>query len=171
MTRTSFSLSQVVPVALLGLGLSLSSCVVNPVWGDRPLSRDTPIDFSGATAKAGIPIRIQAWNLTTNTWNTIRSFNASNGRVATSPDLYGWDAQDVVIPNQYWGPGTRCTGGMANLRVIELNTDGTVSELATFDEAGRDCLNDRMNAGEHPINAGNACKYPDPRIVLFSQPC
>jgi hypothetical protein len=171
MTRTSFSPSKLLPAALLGLGLALSGCVFNPVWGDEPLSRDTPIDFSGATANASAPLRIQAWNLTTNAWNTIRSFNASNGRVATSPDLFGWSAQDVVIPNQYWGPGTRCSPGMSNLRVIELNSDGTVLELVTFDEAGRDCLNDRMNAGEHPISAGNACKYPDPRIVLFSQSC
>jgi hypothetical protein len=159
------------PTALLGLCLALSGCVIYPAWGDEPLSRDTAIDFSGATANAGISIRIQAWNLSTNAWNTLRTFNASTGKVATSPDLFGWSAPDVVIPNAYWGPGTRCTPGMANLRVVEVNANGSLLEMATFDEAGRDCLFERMNLGEHAINAGNACKYPDPRIVLFSQPC
>ncbi|MBP8805040.1 MAG: hypothetical protein KBG48_01955 [Kofleriaceae bacterium] len=153
-------------VAVVLSTAALPGCVTSPNWGDSPSSRRDAIDFTGMASRANAPLRVQAWNYTTSTFDTVRSFTGSATRLATSPDLYGWSTNTVVLPDRYWSPGGCESSGMANLRVLEVNTDGTTSELATFTEAGMDCVNDHLGEGDHPVVAGNACRYPEPRIVL-----
>lgn len=149
----------------------LAACVTSPIWGDEPTRRD-PIDFTGVVSRASAPVRVQAWNHGTATFDTVRTFSASTTRLATSPDIYGWSTYGVSLADRYWvPPGASCRdGGMANLRVQEQATSGTWSDLATFDAAGEACLYDRIGDGEHPVAAGNACKRSQATIVLFAPP-
>lgn len=153
-------------------GVVVGGCVLNPVWGDSPSSRRDPIDFGGMASKANATLRVQAWNYARGDFDTLRTFVGGTSQFATSPDLFGWSTVGVAIPDANWVPvGAGCeTGGMADLRVQELNSDGTTTDLATFDAAGKDCLNAHLAAGEHPVAAGLACKLPDETIVLFAQP-
>lgn len=151
--------------------LALAACVTNPTWGEEPARRD-PLDFSGMASKASAPLRIQAWNHGRGDFDTIRNFTGGTTRWATSPDLFGWSKVGVTLSDTYWvPPGAGCeTSGMANLRVQEQNSDGSWSDLATFDAAGEACLNERLAAGDHPVAAGNRCKLDDARVVLFAPP-
>lgn len=167
MTRTPRSPFLLSLFALLGA----PACVLNPTWGDEPTRRD-PIDFSGMVSRANAPGRIQAWNHTTGAFETVATFTATSTRYASDPDLYGWSRVGVRLADRYWvgATGSCRDGGMANLRVQEQNTNGTFSDLATFDEAGEDCLYDRIADGDHPVAAGNACKRENATIVLFAPP-
>lgn len=153
-------------LALILTASLLPACVTSPNWGDEPSSRRDPIDFTGMASRANAPLRVQAWNYTINAFETVRTFTGSSTRLATSPDLFGWQTNGVALADRHWSPGGCESPGMANLRVLEVNADGTLSELATFTEAGMDCVNDHLADGDHPAAAGNACRHPDPRIVL-----
>ncbi len=159
--------STVLAVVLLTTSV-LPGCVTSPNWGDAPSSRRDPIDVTGMASRASAPLRVQAWNYTTRAFDTVRTFTGSSTHVATSPDLFGWQTSGVALADRHWSPGGCESTGMANLRVLEVNADGTTSELATFTDAGMDCVNDHLAGGDHPVAAGNACRYPDPRIVLFT---
>lgn len=147
------------------------ACVLEPSWGESSTRRD-PIDFSGTASRANAPLRVQAWNHDASGFETVASFTGGTTRYATEPDLYGWSRPAVRLADRYWVPtGFGCaSGGMANLRVQEINSDGTTRDLATFDQAGKDCLYDQIGDGAHPVAAGNACKLEDETIVLFSPP-
>lgn len=151
--------------------LAVGACVTSPTWGDEPTRRD-PIDFAGTASVAGAPLRIQAWNHATSAFETVRNFTGGSTRLATSPDLYGWSQVGITLPDRYWVPaGATCrTGGMANIRVQQRNSDGSYFDLVTFDAAGEECLWDRIADGEHPAAAGNACRREDETIVLFAPP-
>lgn len=156
-------------VLLLASLCAAPACVLNPTWGDEPTRRD-PIDFSGMASRANAPVRIQAWNHGTAAFETVASFTGTATRYASDPDIYGWSRVGVRLADRYWVPaGAPCqTGGMANLRVQEQNTDGSFTDLATFDQAGEDCLYDHIGDGDHPVAAGNACKRDQATIVLFA---
>lgn len=148
-----------------------SACVLDPTWGDSSTRRD-PIDFSGMASRANAPVRIQAWNHGASAFETVASLTGSATRYATDPEIYGWSRPGVRLADRYWvPPGASCRdGGMANLRIQEINTDGTTSDLATFDAAGEACLNAHLADGEHPVAAGYACKRDQATIVLFAPP-
>jgi hypothetical protein len=159
-------------LCISSIPLLFGACVLDPTWGDEPTRRD-PIDFSGMAAKSGATLRVQAWNYQLNAFENLGStFTGTTNKFASDPDLFAWNRVGVTIPDRNWVPtGASCTSsGMANLRVQELNTDGTWSDLATFDAAGRDCVDDHLAAGEHPVAAGNACKRTNATIVLFAPP-
>jgi hypothetical protein len=147
------------------------ACVLDPIWGDEPTRRD-PIDFSGMASRTSAPVRIQAWNHGASAFETVASFTGGTRRYASEPDIFGWSRVNVRLADRYWvPPGAPCqTGGMANLRVQEQNSDGSFTDLATFDEAGEECLYDSIADGDHPVAAGNACKRDQATIVLFAPP-
>lgn len=149
----------------------VAACVTSPTWGDEPTRRD-PIDWTGTASAARAPLRIQAFNHATGAFETVRSFEASSSRVASSPDLFSWSTVGLTLPDRYWVPaGASCRdGGMANLRVQERNTDGSFRDLVTFDAAGEACLYEQIGDGTHPVAAGNACKREDDTIALFAPP-
>jgi len=144
---------------------------MDPVWGSTPTRRD-PVDLSGVASKPNAVLRIQATSYETRDFVTLLTFRGTATRVASSPDLYSWSSIGLAIDDRFWVPtiGTCTSGGMANLRVQEQDTDGTFRDLATFDAAGRDCVYDHIAAGEHPVTAGSACKLENETIVLFAPP-
>jgi hypothetical protein len=162
-----FHLIVVIAATLLGLG----ACVTTPIWGDE-VGRRQPVNFEGVASRASAPLRIQAWNHGTATFETVRTFTAGTRRLATAPDIYGWSTTGVTFADRYWvPPGATChDGGMANLRVQEQSTSGAWSDLATFDAAGEECLYDHIGAGDHPVAAGYTCKRSQATIVLFAPP-
>jgi hypothetical protein len=146
------------------------ACVMDPIWGQDATRRD-PIDFDGTASKPSATLRIQAYSYAISDFETLATFVGGTQQLASSPNLFAWNRIGVTIPDRLWVPGGDCTqNGMADLRVQEMNTDGTFTSLATFDAAGKQCLSDHLAAGEHPVTAGNACKLADRTIVLFAPP-
>ncbi|MEZ4400884.1 MAG: hypothetical protein R3B06_12740 [Kofleriaceae bacterium] len=153
--------------ALLGSVLA-TGCVLSPVWGDAPSSRRDPIDLTGMAGHPNAPLRLEARSYTTGAYELVRTFSGTSTQWAASPNLYGWSTNSVQLADRFWSPGGCESSGMASLRVVETNPDGTETTLSTFDAAGKDCLNAHLAAGEHPVTAGAACDRTDPTIVLFT---
>lgn len=151
--------------------LASGACVMSPNWGDDPTRRD-PIDFDGVASQANASMRVQAWNHGLSAYETVASFVGTDDLRAVDPDIYAWQRLGVRLADRYWiPPGGSCRDpGMALLRVQEYKGNDTWSDLATFDQAGEDCVWERIADGSHPVGAGNACKRSEPTIVLFAPP-
>ena len=148
-----------------------ASCVIEPIDQTHIASKSTPVDVVGFASAPNATMRIDALNVQTSTWQQIAMAQSSatptnnNGTL-----LYLFSRDNLTIPAQYWKPGQCGTPHKARLRVRE--DGGSLSPLATFDQAAHDCLFDEIGEGTPWFDAGLSC-FSGREMELFvgTPPC
>ncbi len=163
---TKLAAPLLIAVALL---VSAPACVLGPLDQSEVESRTDPIRFEGYTRAANARVRIQAWNHDFGRWDTRADFLSTDVRRGRDIPIYEWD-RTLTLPSVYWiGTGGSCwSGGMARIRIQEL-VSGSWSTLSTFNQAGWECLNDKLADGLDAVPAGYQCRTGS-QIVLFAPP-
>lgn len=156
------------------LGLWAAACVVAPTDWDR-IAPHEPIALSGYASLAGTTVRVQAKNQRTGAWDVVASFVASSTPTTLGGDtLYGWSGSLLftqVNTADPWRcyfsiPGSNpcqvpLPAADAQLRVLQ--GDGTA--LTTFDEAGLDCVVDKLSEGKGWLVSGYECRDANSPVI------
>lgn len=146
---------------------AVAGCVLEPT-DQSSQSRTAPFDVRGWAQGPGKTITVQAFNLSTNSYDTISAMTTTSSTAPNwaDPSLYHYATPSVTLPSRYWvPPGAGCeVSGMASLRVYEQG-----AQLTTFDSAEKNCVTAAVWNGAHPVNAAQSCGYGN-TLVLFSPP-
>ena len=158
-------------LALLPL-LGLLACVQSPY--NKQLTQETEhIDLNGWAFKKSATVKVELFNLTTSTWDTVGSTTAASSPTTIGAEsLYRWHirvdlAQAPGTSVDYWG--SSCNAPEAKLRVKEI---GINRYLPTFDKGGISCVVSKLSNGVDWLIAGRDCASPEsPVITLYGPPC
>ncbi|HVK73922.1 MAG TPA: hypothetical protein VM734_11415 [Kofleriaceae bacterium] len=156
-------------IALAGL----SGCVLSPTDDGTVTSRIDPLTMTGYASAAGARVQIRAWNHDRADWDVVREVRSGNTGIGRDVQIFGWNANNLLLGDRYWYGGTAAcpTGsGMSLIEVRELRGT-TWSPLATFDAAGRACLEAKLADGVDFVAAGNACRTGDELVLFAPQQC
>lgn len=135
------------------LSLSISGCIVSPLDGDGFPSRDTRFTMEGFATAPGAEIEALAYAYKNDEWNNIGSTIALE---AEWPDrLYYWSIRDRQLTNGYWRP-VDFSDGIITWRAL-IKGQQAWFDMATFTEAGYECLISEISAGTSEFAAGLDC--------------
>ena len=163
--------SKILLLSIAIFSLILSGCTTSPTnqsWVDF---RD--LDFSGYATEAGATIDIQAFDQSTNRWNTVATVTA-----ATAPthignqSLYAWrlnnfDFTTVQNYDCYWGYGGWCSipAGFAEAKFrFKQNSQ---YRMITFDEGGISCVINRLFNGGNVVSAALDCASTESPVLTL----
>jgi hypothetical protein len=156
--------------AALLVALAATGCVWNPVDMSTVDSRYTPVDVGGYASVRGTRVQIRGWNFERSEWEPLRVVTASTEGTAPPHPLYAWSTAQLAMGERYWvHERADCrTGGMGRLQVREWNGEAWAT-LKTFTQGGRECVYEKLAAGQSIVAAGVAC-YTGDNILMFSNP-
>ena len=157
------------PLLLLA---ALPACVTSHVDNSHVDSRRDPLLFSGYAIDAHAPVQVRAWNHERNEFQLVHVAEAGDHGIGTGQELYGWVVEDLALGEEHWvGPGAGCaSSGMAFFELRTLVGD-TWRTLATFNEAGMDCLGDELAGSSDFFTAGATCKTGETLLLLSPGSC